>query len=113
MKNYEWVGKIPEKMADRNIKAAVGTPSLAVAAKRFCDADVNVVNVVNVIDVVDVPSIPIQSKSDVLTAFSMPAYSSVEHLQPICIISSTFSSVATLQQAVFVLMRIFRDALPS
>ena len=75
---------IPGIMADGNIEAAVGTPSLAVFAKRFCDVDVGAV---------DVPFIPIQRKSDVLTAFSMPAYSSVEHLQPICIILSNFPEV--------------------
>ena len=42
VKNYEWADMIPEEMADGNIEAAVGTPSLAVAAKRFCDADIGV-----------------------------------------------------------------------
>ena len=42
MKNYDWADMIPEEMADGNIQAAVGTPSLAVAAKRFCDAELGV-----------------------------------------------------------------------
>ena len=46
VKNYEWADLIPEEMADGNIEVAVGTPSLAVATKRFCDAnmglDVNI-----------------------------------------------------------------------
>ena len=42
VKNYDWADMIPEEMADGNIEAAVGTPSLAVAAKRFCDADMGV-----------------------------------------------------------------------
>ncbi|MBW6470690.1 MAG: ABC transporter substrate-binding protein [Methanosarcinaceae archaeon] len=42
VQNYEWADMIPEGMADGNIEVAVGTPSLAVAAKRFCDADIDV-----------------------------------------------------------------------
>lgn len=38
VKNYEWADMIPEAMADSEIHVAVGTPSLAVAAKRFCGA---------------------------------------------------------------------------
>ncbi|ADE36230.1 ABC transporter substrate-binding protein [Methanohalophilus mahii] len=38
VKNYEWADMIPEAMADGEIQVAVGTPSLAVAAKRFCNA---------------------------------------------------------------------------
>ncbi len=38
VKNYEWADMIPEEMADGNIEVAIGTPSLAVAAKRFCGA---------------------------------------------------------------------------
>ncbi|WP_440952440.1 ABC transporter substrate-binding protein [Methanococcoides sp. FTZ1] len=36
--NYEWADMIPEAIADGEIKVAVGTPSLAVVAKRYCDA---------------------------------------------------------------------------
>ncbi|KGK98728.1 sulfonate ABC transporter substrate-binding protein [Methanococcoides methylutens] len=38
--NYEWADMIPEAIADGEIKAAVGTPSLAVVAKRYCDAKI-------------------------------------------------------------------------
>ena len=42
VQNYDWADMIPEEMADGNIEAAVGTPSLAVAAKRFCDEELGV-----------------------------------------------------------------------
>ncbi|WMW22524.1 ABC transporter substrate-binding protein [Methanolobus mangrovi] len=38
--NYEWADMIPEAIADGDIKVAVGTPSLAVVAKRYCDAKI-------------------------------------------------------------------------
>ncbi|WP_292486689.1 ABC transporter substrate-binding protein [Methanohalobium sp.] len=38
IKNYEWADMIPESMADGDIHVAIGTPSLAVVAKRFCEA---------------------------------------------------------------------------
>ncbi|RNI15016.1 ABC transporter substrate-binding protein [Methanohalophilus sp. RSK] len=38
VKNYEWADMIPEAMVDGDIHVAVGTPSLAVATKRFCNA---------------------------------------------------------------------------
>ncbi|WP_340818716.1 ABC transporter substrate-binding protein [Methanolobus sp. WCC4] len=38
--NYDWADMIPEAIMDGEIKAAVGTPSLAVVAKRYCDAKV-------------------------------------------------------------------------
>ena len=38
--NYEWADMIPEAIADEDIKVAVGTPSLAVVAKRYCDAKI-------------------------------------------------------------------------
>lgn len=38
--NYEWADMIPEAIMDGEIEAAVGTPSLAVVAKRYCDAKV-------------------------------------------------------------------------
>lgn len=38
--NYEWADMIPEAIMDGEIKVAVGTPSLAVVAKRYCNAKV-------------------------------------------------------------------------
>ncbi|UGV41017.1 ABC transporter substrate-binding protein [Methanococcoides orientis] len=38
--NYEWADMIPEAIADGEIKVAVGTPSLAVVAKRYCDTKI-------------------------------------------------------------------------
>lgn len=38
--NYEWADMIPEAIANGEIKAAVGTPSLAVVAKRYCDVKI-------------------------------------------------------------------------
>jgi len=38
--NYEWADLIPEMMADGEIKVAVGTPSLAVVARRYCNAEI-------------------------------------------------------------------------
>ncbi|WP_319508108.1 ABC transporter substrate-binding protein [uncultured Methanolobus sp.] len=38
--NYEWADMIPEAIADGDIKVAVGTPSLAVVVKRYCDAKI-------------------------------------------------------------------------
>lgn len=38
--NYEWADLIPEAIADGIIKVAVGTPSLAVMAKRYCNAKI-------------------------------------------------------------------------
>ncbi|WP_445476088.1 ABC transporter substrate-binding protein [Methanococcoides methylutens] len=38
--NYEWADMIPEAIADGEIKVAVGTPSLAVVAKRYCDSKI-------------------------------------------------------------------------
>ncbi|MBP2031266.1 NitT/TauT family transport system substrate-binding protein [Methanohalophilus levihalophilus] len=37
VKNFEWADMIPDAMADGEIQVAVGTPSLAVVARRFCD----------------------------------------------------------------------------
>jgi NitT/TauT family transport system substrate-binding protein len=38
--NYEWADMIPEAIADGEIKVAVGTPSMAVVAKRYCDSKI-------------------------------------------------------------------------
>jgi len=38
--NYEWADLIPEDMAEGKIKIAIGTPSLAVVAKRYCNAKI-------------------------------------------------------------------------
>lgn len=38
--NYEWADMIPEAIADGEIKVAVGTPSLAIVAKRYCDTNI-------------------------------------------------------------------------
>ncbi|WP_135612651.1 ABC transporter substrate-binding protein [Methanococcoides sp. AM1] len=40
VRNYEWADMIPEAIADGEIKVAVGTPSLAVVAKRYCDTKI-------------------------------------------------------------------------
>jgi NitT/TauT family transport system substrate-binding protein len=38
--NYEWADMIIEAIMDGEIKVAVGTPSLAIAAKRYCNANI-------------------------------------------------------------------------
>ncbi|SES89669.1 NitT/TauT family transport system substrate-binding protein [Methanococcoides vulcani] len=38
--NYDWADMIPEAIADGEIKVAVGTPSLAIVAKGYCDTKI-------------------------------------------------------------------------